>query len=62
MGLFMFFALSVFLGVENKRAMPTAIVIGGWTNLLPALLNYSQLPSDPEGGFPYVHLLILFPW
>jgi hypothetical protein len=56
MGFTTFFALSVFLGVETKRALPTAIVIGGWTSLAPFVLNFFLLEAAP-----YVRLLMIVP-
>jgi len=56
MGLTTFFTLSLFLGVETKRAFPTAIVIGGWTSILPAAVNWIVLD-----GHAYVRLLLTFP-
>ena len=53
MGVTTFFTLSLFLGVETKRAIPTAIVIGGWASLLPAL-GYNDT-------LPYVRVLMMFP-
>jgi hypothetical protein len=40
-----FFVLSIFLGTETKRAMPTAVVIGGWTSWLPTAVSYVNLES-----------------
>ena len=51
-----YFILSLFLGVETKRAMPTAVVIGGWTAWLPAVANYMLLESTP-----YIRFLMVFP-
>jgi len=51
-----FFAISVFLGVETRRALPTAIVLGGWASLAP-LLAY----RTADGGLPGVRLLLVLP-
>jgi len=51
-----FFLLSFFLGVETKRALPTAIVISGWVAILPAARCI--LFADT---MPYVTLLMMFP-
>ena len=51
-----FFILSLFLGVETKRAMPTAVVIGGWTAWLPTTANYILLEATP-----YIRFLMIFP-
>ena len=64
-----FFVLSIFLGTETKRAMPTAIVVGGWTSWLPTLANYANIDAvllDGEmlarrEGTPYVRFLMIFP-
>jgi uncharacterized membrane protein YfcA len=56
MGVTTFFCLSLFLGVETKRAMPTAIVCGAWTSLAPALANWVYLEA-----FPYIRLLMMVP-
>jgi uncharacterized membrane protein YfcA len=55
-GIMSFFLLSVFLGVETKRALPTAIVISGWVSALPA--TRCILFADV---MPYVTLLMMFP-
>ena len=55
-GIMSFFLLSVFLGVETKRALPTAIVISGWVSALPA--TRCALFADV---MPYVTLLMMFP-
>jgi hypothetical protein len=55
-GVTTFFTLSLFLGVETKRAFPTSVVIAGWTAILPMLLS----PSDPADA-PYIRLLMIFP-
>ena len=56
MGVTTFFCLSLFLGVETKRAMPTSIVVGAWTALAPALSNWVVLEA-----FPYIRLLMMIP-
>jgi hypothetical protein len=56
MGVTTFFALSVFLGVETKRALPTAIVIGGWTAFFPFIVNFFVLDSTP-----YLRFLMVCP-
>eukprot|EP00614_Pseudopedinella_elastica_P003954 CAMPEP_0172584424 /NCGR_PEP_ID=MMETSP1068-20121228/4018_1 /TAXON_ID=35684 /ORGANISM="Pseudopedinella elastica, Strain CCMP716" /LENGTH=691 /DNA_ID=CAMNT_0013378599 /DNA_START=66 /DNA_END=2141 /DNA_ORIENTATION=+ len=56
MGMFTFFVLSLFLGVETKRAMPTAIVIGGWTQILPVFFNMVF-----RGELPYIRLMTMIP-
>jgi len=56
MGMTTFFLLSIFLGVEHKRAMPTAIVCGAWTAILPAFSNWFAL-----GGGTYVRLMMMTP-
>jgi len=56
MGMTTFFLLSIFLGVEHKRAMPTAIVCGAWTAILPAFSNWVAL-----GGGTYVRLMMMTP-
>jgi len=55
-GITTFFLLSVFLGVETKRALPTAIVLSGWVAALPAYrcIFYAET-------MPYVTLLMMFP-
>ena len=55
-GIMSFFLLSFFLGVETKRALPTAIVISGWVAILPAARCI--LFADT---MPYVTLLMMFP-
>ena len=52
-----YFILCMFLGVETKRAMPTAVVVGGWTAILPTIMNYVVL--DQAAG--YVRFLMIFP-
>ena len=52
-----YFILCMFLGVETKRAMPTAIIVGGWTAWLPTVMNYVIL----EGASGYVRFLMIFP-
>lgn len=47
----------MFLGVETKRAMPTAVVVGGWTAILPTIMNYVVL----EHAAGYVRFLMIFP-
>jgi len=56
MGMTTFFLLSIFLGVEHKRAMPTAIVIGAWVSLAPALANWVVLEAAP-----YIRLMMMVP-
>jgi hypothetical protein len=56
MGITTFFVLSMFLGVETKRALPTSIVISGWTAIAPAAVNWLVLD-----GHAYVRLLLTFP-
>merc|ERR1719198_459589 len=64
-----FFVLSIFLGTETKRAMPTAVVIGGWTSWLPTAVSNVNLESvlfegetaELRGGVPYVRFLMIFP-
>jgi uncharacterized membrane protein YfcA len=56
MGFTTFFVLSLFLGVETKRALPTSIVIAGWTAAAPALMNAIELEA-----FPMVRLLMVCP-
>jgi hypothetical protein len=56
MALFTFFTLSLFLGVETKRAIPTALAIGGWTTLLPIMVNWVVFD-----GHTYVRLLLAVP-
>lgn len=64
-----FFVLSIFLGTETKRAMPTAVVIGGWTSWLPTAVSYVNLESvlfegetaELREGVPYVRFLMIFP-
>jgi hypothetical protein len=56
MGMCTFFLLSIFLGAENKRAMPTAILIGAWVNLAPALANWFVLEASP-----YIRLMMMVP-
>merc|ERR1719231_1552609 len=51
-----FFLLSIFLGVEHKRAMPTDIIIGAWVNLGPALGNWVVLEAAPT-----VRLMMMVP-
>ena len=51
-----FLALSLSLGVETRRAMPTAIVIGGWASLLPFVAHF--LSADAQ---PYLRLLMMLP-
>ena len=51
-----FFAISVFLGIETRRALPTAIVLGGWASLAPLLAYWSA-----DGGLPGVRLLLVLP-
>jgi len=56
MGMTAFFTLSMFLGVETKRAMPTSIVIGGWTAIVPCIMcgiNYKTIP--------YIRLFMMIP-
>ena len=43
-----YFILCMFLGVETKRAMPTAIIVGGWTAWLPAAVNFDLLAGGVE--------------
>jgi hypothetical protein len=62
MGITTFFMLSVFLGVETKRAMPTAIVISGWTAMMPMLVNmYYLVDSTGKSTFPYIRLMMMAP-
>jgi len=56
MGMCSFFLLSIFLGVEHKRAAPTAIVIGAWVSLAPALANWIVLEASP-----YIRLMMMVP-
>jgi len=56
-GVTSFFLLSLFLGVETKRAMPTAIVIGGWTAILPGVFHLIFNEQD----IPYIRLLMMVP-
>ena len=56
MGMTTFFLLSIFLGVEHKRAMPTAIVCGAWVSLAPALANWVVLEAAP-----YIRLMMMVP-
>jgi len=56
MGFFTFFLLSLFLGVETKRAFPTAIVIAGWVALAPICVMNST-----SGEFPYIRILMMTP-
>lgn len=55
-GVCTFFLLSLFLGVETKRALPTAIVISGWVAALPAYRCVFFAET-----MPYVTLLMMFP-
>jgi uncharacterized membrane protein YfcA len=55
-GIMTFFLLSVFLGVETKRALPTAIVISGWVAILPAARCIFFADA-----MPFVTLLMVFP-
>jgi len=55
-GIMTFFLLSLFLGVETKRALPTAIVISGWVSALPA--SRCLLFAD---AMPYITLLMMIP-
>jgi uncharacterized membrane protein YfcA len=55
-GVTVFFLLSLFLGVETKRALPTAIVISGWVAALPAYRCVFFAET-----MPYVTLLMMFP-
>lgn len=43
-----FFVLSIFLGTETKRAMPTAVIIGGWTSWLPTAAYYVNVDDVLE--------------
>jgi hypothetical protein len=54
MGITMFFVLSMFLGVETKRALPTSIVISGWTAIVPAAVHSYYMEH-----IPYLRLLML---
>jgi len=56
MGVTSFFTLCLFLGVETKRAMPTAIAVGAWTLVLPATLELAVFEA-----FPYIRLLMCIP-
>ena len=56
MGMTTFFLLSIFLGVEHKRAAPTAIVCGAWVSLAPALANWVILEASP-----YIRLMMMVP-
>ena len=56
MGMTTFFLISIFLGVEHKRAMPTAIVAGAWVSLAPALANWVILEASP-----YIRLMMMVP-
>jgi hypothetical protein len=51
-----FVAVSVFLGVETRRALPTAVVVGGWASLAP--LEAYWAAGD---GAPHVRLLLALP-
>jgi hypothetical protein len=53
----MFLAMSVILGVETKRAMPTAIVIAGWASVLP-FIDCFIYNTDSQ---PYIRLLMILP-
>lgn len=57
MGMANFFLLSIFLGVEYKRAMPTAIVVGAWTAALPAYVNWVIIEAAP-----YIRLIWHVVW
>jgi hypothetical protein len=56
-GVTTFFTLSLFLGVETKRALPTSVVIGAWSLVLPAAMEWAVLGVS----FPYVRLLMVTP-
>jgi len=60
-GLTTFFLLSVFLGVEHKRAMPTAIVAGGWAQIVPLYMNYYYRGHQDPFSIPYVRMMMMFP-
>eukprot|EP00613_Pedinella_sp_CCMP2098_P015678 CAMPEP_0171769014 /NCGR_PEP_ID=MMETSP0991-20121206/52720_1 /TAXON_ID=483369 /ORGANISM="non described non described, Strain CCMP2098" /LENGTH=346 /DNA_ID=CAMNT_0012374029 /DNA_START=71 /DNA_END=1109 /DNA_ORIENTATION=- len=51
-----FLSLSLFLGMETKRAIPTAIVIAGWSNLAPLVAYWFYIQSEP-----FVRLLLVLP-
>jgi len=51
-----FLAVSVFLGVETKRAVPTAALAAGWCSLFPYLAH-----ALVGSAFPLVRLLLVFP-
>jgi hypothetical protein len=62
MGITTFFLLSMFLGVETKRAMPTAIVISGWTAIAPMAVNlYYLVDETGKSTFPYIRLMMIVP-
>jgi len=42
-----FFTLTLFYGVEAKRAMVTGIITGGWTSLVPFLIHLIWLQDVP---------------
>jgi len=56
MGVFSFFLLSMFLGVETKRALPTAVVMGGWSQIAP-IVAHTYLYRD----VPYIRIMIFVP-
>ena len=57
MGVTTFFCLSLFLGVETKRAFPTAIVVGAWSAIVPIAME--MYFRDVSGGF--IPLLMMTP-
>jgi len=42
-----FLSLSVFLGADTQRTVPTAVVCGGWCSIFPLLLNSFYLKQLP---------------
>jgi hypothetical protein len=60
-GVTTFFLLSLFLGVETKRAMPTAIVIGAWAQMVPLGMNFFFLGNMDPMSIPYVRLMMMVP-
>ena len=43
-----FVSLSLFLGVETKRAAATAIAAGGWTSAFGFVVNVAVFNSVPQ--------------
>lgn len=42
-----FLSLSVFLGADTQRTVPTAVVCGGWCSVFPLLVNSFYLKQLP---------------